>query len=269
MAAHKHWRVNFQSTAGGGVYIEIKECALLDGSLIDLSVGGAARAKTVLGSSNAAEKAFDKDLGTSWQSTAYQFPEWLAYRHPSPVEPAYVSLDLSNTAGYVPSGAITTSWSDDGLAWSGESPDMAIHSGSLTPGTKIQLVVAGPWDAPIPFNVKLSGPLLVPTGLQQPVAGPLLVGVTNVGEYFHGGRGRVYGTVKQKTDPSNTPLRRQVILHRHPDGMAIRSTWSNAATGEFSFERLSLDYRYYAVAFDYARNFRGVVADNLTPEVMA
>lgn len=263
MAAHKYWRVNFQSSVGT-TYIEIRECAFLDGSLADLSVGGVAVATSSLDSIRTPDKAFDKNLSTGWYNNAL-FPAGLGYNHPSPIEPAYVSLDLSSNAGYVPSGTITTSWSDDGLAWSGESPDMSIYSGSLTVGTQVRLVVAGPWTDPIPFNVKLAGPVVVPTGLQQIVTGPLLTGAITVGDFVHGGLGIITGTVKEKNTPANTPLHRRVVLHRHPDGLPIRSTWSDALTGAYSFEGIALGYKYYVVSFDYEQNYRAVIADNLSP----
>lgn len=268
MAAHKYWRVNFQSSVGT-TYVEVVECAFLDGSLADLSVGGVAVATSSLDFARAPDKAFDKNLSTGWFNNSFHFPAAIGYNHPSPIEPAYVSLDLANSSGYLPSGTITTSWSDDGLAWSGESPDMSIYSGSLTAVTQVRLVVAGPWTDPIPFSVKLAGPVVVPTGLQQLVNGPRLTGPIAFGDFIHGGRGRVYGTVKEDSDPTDTPLHRQVVLHRHPDGLAIRSMWSDPVTGEYSFDGISEDYKYYVVAFDYTETYTAVTKDNETPEAMA
>ena len=49
--------------------------------------------------------------------------------------------------------------------------------------------------------------------------------------------------------------------------MMVRETWSHAATGAYTFTDINPAYTYHAIAFDYARNYRAVIADNLTPEV--
>ena len=79
--------------------------------------------------------------------------------------------------------------------------------------------------------------------------------------------GRIDGTVKRKSDPTNIPLRRRVRLYRDIDGMLIAETWSDA-TGHFSFDFVESNWTYTAIAFDYERNYRAVLADNLTPGVM-
>ena len=80
-------------------------------------------------------------------------------------------------------------------------------------------------------------------------------------------RGRINGTVKRKSDPTNIPLRRRVRLYRDIDGMLIAETWSDV-TGHFSFDFVESNWTYTAIAFDYERNYRAVLADNLTPGVM-
>lgn len=82
-----------------------------------------------------------------------------------------------------------------------------------------------------------------------------------------GGPGRITGTVAEKATP-NIPLRRRVRLHRDVDGLCVRETWSDAATGAYEFTDIDPAYRYTAIAYDYAHNHRAVAADNLTPEVL-
>lgn len=81
-----------------------------------------------------------------------------------------------------------------------------------------------------------------------------------------GGPGRITGTVAEKATP-NIPLRRRVRLHRDVDGLCVRETWSDAATGAYEFTDINPAYRYTAIAYDWAHNHRAVIADNLTPEV--
>lgn len=83
-----------------------------------------------------------------------------------------------------------------------------------------------------------------------------------------GGRGRIVGTVKEKNTPANTPLRRRVVLQNNRDKRTIRETWSDAVTGVYEFNEIALDRTYDVVSYDHTGMYRGVVADNLTPEVM-
>ena len=103
-------------------------------------------------------------------------------------------------------------------------------------------------------------------GAAAPYSGPKLLALQKSGDYIHGGVGVITGTVEEKATP-NIPLRRRVRLHRDVDGMMVRETWSHATTGAYTFTDINPAYTYHAIAFDYARNYRAVIADNLTPEV--
>lgn len=105
-------------------------------------------------------------------------------------------------------------------------------------------------------------------GAATPYSGPRLLTVAKSGDIIHGGPGRITGTVEEKATP-NIPLRRRVRLHRDVDGLCVRETWSDAATGAYAFTDINPAYRYTAIAYDYAHNHRAVAADNLTPEVLS
>lgn len=77
--------------------------------------------------------------------------------------------------------------------------------------------------------------------------------------------GRIDGTVKRKSDPSNIPLARRVRLYRDIDGMLIAETWSDATTGYYKFDYIEANWTYTVIAFDYEHNYRAVLGDNLTP----
>jgi hypothetical protein len=81
-----------------------------------------------------------------------------------------------------------------------------------------------------------------------------------------GGPGQISGTVKVDSTP-DIPVYRKVRLYRDNDGMVVDEVWSDPVTGEYVFADLALGYKYHVVAFDYAHDYRAVVADNLTPEV--
>jgi len=86
-------------------------------------------------------------------------------------------------------------------------------------------------------------------------------------DFRDGGRGRIYGNVKEQGAPTNLPLRRRVRLFRENEGRFVRETWSDATTGLFAFENIDHTVRYTVVTYDYLNNFRAVIADNLLPEV--
>ena len=83
-------------------------------------------------------------------------------------------------------------------------------------------------------------------------------------DYYFGGVGRIAGTVREKSSPSNLPLIRRVTLFHQKSGARVSEMWSNAA-GEYAFECLDTKQTFFVVAFDYLGNYRGVVADNLVP----
>lgn len=103
-------------------------------------------------------------------------------------------------------------------------------------------------------------------GAAASYSGPKLLALQKSGDYIHGGAGVITGTVEEKATP-NIPLHRKVRLHREVDGLLVRETWSNATTGAYVFTDINPAYTYTVIAYDYARNYRAVGADNLTPEV--
>ena len=85
---------------------------------------------------------------------------------------------------------------------------------------------------------------------------------------YNGGIGIVYGTVKEKGTPANTPLRRRVVLIDERSRIAIRETWSDAATGNYEFRGIKEGVPYTVLSYDHPHNYRATVADNLFAEVL-
>lgn len=114
------------------------------------------------------------------------------------------------------------------------------------------------------------------TGSQSTLIGGGIEGVTQSAisaqpshlDIYDAGRGRIVGTVKEKNTPTNTPLKRRVVLLSMPGSRAIRETWSDPVTGAYEFTEVAMDRVYTAVSYDHTGIYRGVVADNLTPGLM-
>lgn len=110
--------------------------------------------------------------------------------------------------------------------------------------------------------------LSAPSAFSPPESrGGYLKGVAGYRDIYDGGGGKIVGTVKEKHSPANLPLARRVRLHKTRDGRPLAETWSTAA-GDYSFKYLDPMGNYYVVGFDHLGNYRGVIADNLTPEAM-
>lgn len=93
------------------------------------------------------------------------------------------------------------------------------------------------------------------------------VSTDTTGAKLLAGLGKVAGTVKVKQGTVNKPVRRRVRLVRESDGAVVRETWSDATTGAYSFEGLNTSYQYTVVSYDYAHDFRAVIADAIRAEV--
>jgi hypothetical protein len=80
-----------------------------------------------------------------------------------------------------------------------------------------------------------------------------------------GGIGTIYGTTKIKGTP-NTPTKARVRLLRDRDGLLARETWSDPATGAYSFTGIDTAQMFTVLAQDLNGAFRPVAASQLKPE---
>lgn len=108
-------------------------------------------------------------------------------------------------------------------------------------------------ESPVP-NALLSGPHYADRG-------QMLV-QRNV---YQGGNGKIAGTVAVKGSP-NTPIQRRVRLFDEKTGLLVREMFSDPATGAYEFLYISMDHKYTVVSYDYANNYRAVLADNISAE---
>lgn len=81
------------------------------------------------------------------------------------------------------------------------------------------------------------------------------------------GRGRIAGTVTVNGDPTNTPVRRRVVLLRDIDALVLGTTWSDPVTGAYEFTGLDTSFKYTVLSFDHEHLYRAVAADNLETTV--
>lgn len=94
-----------------------------------------------------------------------------------------------------------------------------------------------------------------------------LLGTRN--HYYHGNH-RIAGTVKHRVKGviADAPLARRVLLLDEATYVVVRETWSDAATGAYSFDHIDPVPRYLVIAFDHQRQHRAVVADKLRAQPM-
>lgn len=125
-----------------------------------------------------------------------------------------------------------------------------------------------PLDLLVKFPTKAKALVAIPRTLEE---GGLLRPITNTrkGALYWNGAGKIVGTVKRKTTPVNTPLRRKVFLLDETLGnMLIDMIWSDETTGNYEFNSLNMSHKYSVYSQDYLHANRAVMSDNLTPEPM-
>ena len=263
MPTARYWRMGVGASAGN-TYVSFAEVAFLDAAFTDLSVGGMAFSSTFLAGGREAGKAFDKNLGTSWATSANDFPAYIGYDHGAQVTVEYVSFRGASANEYPAAvGVITVQWSDDGTTWSSPSRVRVID------GTFVdtQYATLAFWDGS--FESVFVGADLF-SGSPTPVGMPTTFftdTTTAYRDFEFGGAGRIAGTVKEDGTP-DIPVKRRVRLHREQDGMLIREVWSHPTTGAYSFDHIDATKKYTVITYDYEHDYRAVIADNITPEAM-
>ncbi|MFM9902088.1 MAG: hypothetical protein ACKVOT_13840 [Polaromonas sp.] len=85
-------------------------------------------------------------------------------------------------------------------------------------------------------------------------------------DFFDGGRHRVAGTTKYVGPPS-TPVSRYVRLYDSISGRLVRAQWSTPQ-GAYSFDNIRLG-NFFVMSQDYTGQYNGVIATDITSEVMA
>lgn len=189
-----------------------------------------------------------------------------------------VSIGSSSFAGSIPSGNLLVGVSAHN---GGEYINGFIDELRLTNGVARYAAGFTPPVAPFPdtgggqaFGAAIPQALPLERGAEisgGSAAPPSLIiapGAAQVFDLEDFGPYRIAGTVKEKSTPSNMPLRRRVQLYAQRSGRLVREAWSDADTGEYSFDHIRGDLAYFVVSFDHTGFYRAVIADNLTPTAM-
>lgn len=79
------------------------------------------------------------------------------------------------------------------------------------------------------------------------------------------GQGHIADTVakQEEGDLAALPVARRVVLLLEPTLQYVAETTSDAFTGAYRFDGLSMSARFTVVAYDHLHNWRAVIADNL------
>lgn len=263
MTVARHWRLVFSESNGSG-QIQIAELAFLDADRVDLSVGGTASATSSVSSTYDADKAFDKNTATYWDSST-GVPQTLAYDHGAPVDVRYVSVVFGPTGSDLPGPniPIRVEHSSDGSTWVFDSA-LALNDGSKAINTAAEYRVVPLADV-VAFDLEQGN---IPFA-NSPIPLDLSVDVLSdaaapYNDFEFGGNGRVVGTVKRDSTPTDIPLQRRVRLHQERGGLLVRETWSDPVTGAYEFTWIDEFETYTVLTYDHEHDYRAVVADNLT-----
>lgn len=233
----------------------------------DLCVGGTASGTSNFG--HVAANAFDNDNATVWYngSTGGTWAR-LAYQFLTDVDVVEIMLRNAPATPYPGTqyGPLVcrVEWSDNGTDWFIGSSAFE----TLGLATDDVVVVGGISDA-APAG-KLIQTLLAarnesPSSPGSAVIAPRYIGT--VRNMIFGGRGRISGTVKIKGTP-NYAVYRKVRLVREIDAICVAEQWSNPVTGAYQFDYYDETQTYTVISYDYENDFRAVIADNLTPDII-
>lgn len=272
MAAHRYWRL-FITVNNGDSLTAVDELDLRasgGGSRLSVTGNGTATASSTYpggGGNYAPSGAFDgvafstNPSPNAWFSNTTGTPWWLKWDFGAGNAQDINWMGLTNVplAPNVVNAVkrAVLQWSDDDAAWTSH---IFVNDHDVTAGaTSIYTFdsSAGACDG---------GRLFVPFEMELPDRTMLPASMVLLADVEHGGAGVISGTVKIDGDPTDTPVRRRVVLLREPDAVAVRETWSDAVTGAYAFTGVNLAYRYTVLAYDHTHSYRAVVADNVTPD---
>jgi hypothetical protein len=257
-AAYQYWRLWCFGKGSSNVRINTLELRVsLDGSGSNLALlaNGAASASSFQSSN--ADFAFNANDADSWIAGASDSNPWLQFAFTAPNKYDINSLVISTGGGISAPTSIALEGSDDQSSWERRIFVGYLNTSSARQSYSVNWPIAvadGPGPMAVYGQGRPGGSLVFP-------AEPMFIDTTWGGSY------QVAGTVAESGTP-NTPLHRQVFLLRERGLKPIRSTWSDPLTGAYSFDNISGDYQYTVLSYDYARNYRAVVADNITPVPM-
>lgn len=255
MAAYRFWRVVFNSA---GLQMTYRSLMFLDTpGGTDVTGSGTAIASGYFDTRFFPVNGFDRNSSTLWLVDNPANDQWLGYDFGTAVEILQVGLESYDDR---PAKMIFVQASIDGATW--VSMSYATPVSQVADTTTYYPVLSAPLPAPTYTKALIRD---VPTTRVSGYGGGKIAKIRS--ERGDGGPGSIAGEVDIAGTP-NTPVRREVRLHNRTTGALTKTAWSDAATGAYRFDGLSLTQTFYVVAFDYQLNYNAVVKDNVLPAVM-
>lgn len=257
--AYQYWRLSCLGKGSSNVRIQTLEMRVAadgSGSNLALLANGVASASSF--QSNNADYAFNGSEVDGWVAGASDANPWLQFAFTAPNKYDIKSIGLATGGGVSAPNTVILEGSDDQVTW-----ERRILVANITTAYAVLGYYSVNWpyqvaDSPDPSivygQVRLAGSVVFPEGSMS-------------NDIRWGGFYLVAGTVSEAGAP-NVPLHRQVFLLRERGLMPIRATWSDPLTGAYSFDNISGDYQYTVLSYDYAHDYRAVVADNISPVPM-
>lgn len=267
MAAHRYWGLRLEGSYPGhsGAFAEIEFRGSAGGA--NLCAGGTAGA----GSSEvgyAPNKAFDGDSATYWyRSSVGGVVIWYDFGSAVIVAEAWFRVPGVGAAhpgaSYGPGGVQVLGYDSAPTSGSGAVGYWLPYGTFATPpanGAAYTLTLA-------PLTARAVGQVI----RQSPgwPAGP--VGARAVGgvlryDAVDGGPYRIEGVTEREVSTGVFAVypQRRVRLFERLTGRLVRSTWSDAVTGAYSFGALKLT-EYLVVTDDWSRYYNAVAADAIVP----
>lgn len=261
MGAHRFWRLALPP-------INLNNGTLLSDVEVRGAIGGADVSGSAMITSNFTPveiaPLFDGNSGTQFYAQAFgsaSLSLWLAFEFASATTLAEVFLRIPS--GVLAPDHLRVDYRDAETGqWIPVSPALPI--GVVADGTTVSF---SGWAEPGPTAVLLDALQSSSTGTGAVAPMPLPGDLALLRDVYHGGLGRVTGTVKVRGTPDYAVFRR-VRLIRERDGVFVQETWSDPVTGAYEFKYVDPSEKYTALSYDHTHNFRAVVADNLTPEAL-
>ena len=279
MAAHRYWRVLIERGAPSQTVLWVFRVELRgagDANLSTVGNGTVTSSGSDSATINLPGDAFDTSDATRWGSlSSSPWPRWLVWDFGAGNAQDVTSVFFwSGTVGQLNPGKTAIQFSDDNATW---TTKFFFHT--LDGGSSFSLVARVEWDGTIGgFTAAVVGypsstvtADLSPRSFSGVSGGTFVSTFPSYGSLF--GPYRIASTVMADVNGDGTGdvfLKRRVWLFSEESMTYVRAAWSDAATGAYSFDYLpALSVgKYTVLAYDYQRNYRAVVADNLTPEVM-
>jgi len=265
MAAARFWRVSVAS-AQNATQVAFTEVAFLDAAGADLSVGGVAVASSVYNATLVAANAFDKVLTSSsrWANAANQWPAWIGYDHGVPVDVKFVRIlcdthpSSNNTQCPPDTYAVTIQSSADGSAWVPAGITVR-HDGAWVNSATVLLGFADSTTAPAASRALAA----VTADVPAPAFATRTSRAQMARDVEFGGTDTITGTVERYIDAhTNLPQKARVSLLRARDKVLARQTWSDPATGAFSFPGIDTGSQHFITLAEYPTNPDNPHAEN-------